>query len=319
MTVLVELRATVYSMDYDYKNKQVYLPRYFNNDIMRFGYHTGFIVVHKVVSTSNRPAGLAIDSNHNHIYWTESVGGVGRIVRCDLDGSNVTIIAHSLDYPFVLRLDVKNRFRYPAKCIKLQIVVSTRDRPAGIAIDSVQGHVYWTESIYEKGRIVRCNFDGSNVIAIFESLEFPFVIRLDIKNRWMYFVERFSRISRSSLNVTQQQVLVNVNPDVTCMDLDIKNERLYWILDNTGDLKSALVDGTSVKTIINTNCKSPVCKNIAIDVVGTNIYFSNHKQLSMSNTSTGLGFTVLYNDTNRIDSIYSISGKIITDIQCLCM
>lgn len=76
----------------------------------RFGYPTGCIVVQKVVTTGNRPTGLALDSIHNHIYWTENTANVGRIVRCDLDGSNVTVISQSLSYPFVIRLDVKNRY-----------------------------------------------------------------------------------------------------------------------------------------------------------------------------------------------------------------
>ncbi|CAG2254626.1 unnamed protein product [Mytilus edulis] len=233
VTVLYELGATVYSIDYNFKNKQVYFPRYFNNDIMRFGYPAHCIILHKVVSTGNRPAGLAIDSTRNHIYWTESIGSFGRIVRCDLDGSNKTVIAQNLDYPFVLRLDVINS--------------------------------------------------------------------------WMYVVERFAKISKSRLDFTEQHLLENIDFGVTCMDIDMENERIYWIVDNTGNLNSARVDRSDVKTIIKTNCKSPSCINKAIDIFGTNVYFSNHNQLAMGNTSQGTDFTVLYNDRNRIDSIYSIS------------
>ncbi|VDH93838.1 Hypothetical predicted protein [Mytilus galloprovincialis] len=145
VTVLYELGATVYSIDYNFKNKQVYFPRYFNNDIMRFGYPAHCIILHKVVSTGNRPAGLAIDSTRNHIYWTESIGSFGRIVRCDLDGSNKTVIAQNLDYPFVLRFDVINS--------------------------------------------------------------------------WMYVVERFAKISKSRLDFTEQHLLENIDSDVICMDI----------------------------------------------------------------------------------------------------
>ncbi|XP_071140214.1 very low-density lipoprotein receptor-like [Mytilus edulis] len=239
VTVLYELGTTVYSIDYHYKNQQVYFPRYFNNDIMTFRYPAHSIELHYIVSTGSKPAGLAIDSIRNHIYWTENVLSNGRIVRCDLDGSNVKVIAQSLDYPFV--------------------------------------------------------------------------IRLDAINSWMYVVERSSKIYRQRLGSSKQEKIETVFMETSCMDIDMENERAYWIVDLTGNLNSGMANETDVKTVINTNCKSPTCTNNAINIFGKNVYFSNHNQLAVGFKSQGSGFTVLYNDTNRIDSIYSyILGKIIT-------
>lgn len=39
-TLLVRQNAEMFSMDYDYKNKFIYFPRYHENDIMRYVYFT---------------------------------------------------------------------------------------------------------------------------------------------------------------------------------------------------------------------------------------------------------------------------------------
>lgn len=64
----------------------------------------------------------------------------------------------------------------------LETIVST-NFPFGISFDSVNSHLYWTET-YSPGRIMRCNPDGSNITVLLNDTE-PTALTLDIRNRFV--------------------------------------------------------------------------------------------------------------------------------------
>lgn len=66
------------------------------------------------------------------------------------------------------------------------IVSISYSYPYGIAFDSVNRHVYWTELI--PGKIKRCDPDGSNVIVLFTE-DGPTVLTLDIQNRCVVLID----------------------------------------------------------------------------------------------------------------------------------
>ncbi|VDI60052.1 Hypothetical predicted protein, partial [Mytilus galloprovincialis] len=111
VTVLVNHGDSyVYSLDYDYQNKYVYFPRDNLNDIMRFPYPSQNITLQHVVNTSSSPTGVAVDSANDHIYWVKSLGDT--LLRCKLDGTNVTVVCKSLSNTYMIQLDVTNRWLY---------------------------------------------------------------------------------------------------------------------------------------------------------------------------------------------------------------
>ncbi|XP_052067595.1 low-density lipoprotein receptor-related protein 1B-like isoform X2 [Mytilus californianus] len=241
------------------------------------------------------------------------------IMEFDFDTRNVTVLVeHGDDHVFAMDYDYKNRFlyfpryntrdivrfAYPSKTIILQTVVKTDQYQSGIAVDSTNGHIYWTT--YDViGRLSRCNLDGSNV-TVLSTLSLPFVIRLDLTNRWMYIVEHDIGIFKSTFDLSEKRTIVNfTSTPVYCMDIrrrssDTEENRLYWI-NNDGDMKSCEDDGSDVKTILSTNISRSY---LAISVVGSNIYYANDNQLLMVTKTPGSTPTILYNDTNRIDSIF---------------
>ncbi|XP_052067599.1 vitellogenin receptor-like [Mytilus californianus] len=190
------------------------------------------------------------------------------------------------------------RFQYPSKNQALQTVVQTGVNTKGLAIDSANNHLYWSDN--DNYTVSRCNLDGTHV-TVLTTLTHPFVIRLDVTNRWMYIVESVSGILKSRFDLANQQTIVNfTSKPVYCMDIDTDEQRLYWIGRN-GDIKSTKDDGSDVKTILSTN---NIGEHYAIAVFGSYIYYSYLTQLLMVSKTPLSMPTVLYTDTSWIDCIF---------------
>lgn len=55
--------------------------------------------------SKNVPFEIVIDHEHDHVYWTEYTP-LGRIMRCNLDGSNQSVVLDTdLYFPQALLLD----------------------------------------------------------------------------------------------------------------------------------------------------------------------------------------------------------------------
>ncbi|XP_063399564.1 low-density lipoprotein receptor-related protein 4-like isoform X2 [Mytilus trossulus] len=235
------------------------------------------------------------------------------IMEFDIDTGNVTVLVEQSHYVYAMDYDYKNRFiyfprynsddivrfAYPSKNRTLQRVIQSLPYPSGIAVDSTNDHIYWVAEYAES--LLRCNMDGSNEIVL-STPSYPFVIRLDLTNRWMYIVERNIGILKSRFDLTEKETIANfVSSTVYCMDIDTAEQRLYWIRHDNGDMKSATFNGSDVKTILSTNSAN---NTYAIGVLGSNVFYADNKQLLMVAKTPGSTPTVLYNDTSRIDSIY---------------
>lgn len=74
------------------------------------------------------------------------------------------------------------RFPYPInQTIKVETVVLANN-PVGIAFDSINRHLFWTED--HAGKIMRCNTNGSNKTTIHTEIA-PSALTIDIDNRFV--------------------------------------------------------------------------------------------------------------------------------------
>lgn len=64
-------------------------------------------------------------------------------------------------------------------------MIVTEYYPVGVAIDTVNSHVYWTEQLAFSRQIRRCNFDGTNPVVILNEKS-PWAISLDLINRLVF-------------------------------------------------------------------------------------------------------------------------------------
>ena len=124
------------------------------------------------ITDLNTPRNLALDVTGGKVYWTETSGGSGRIRRANLDGSKVETIVTSLAIPMDIAVfgntlywaERMDEHRGEIRSIALTGMpnITThrsfpKSVPLGIAVDGVEGTLYWTTSL---GDISRSPLDG---------------------------------------------------------------------------------------------------------------------------------------------------------------
>jgi sugar lactone lactonase YvrE len=134
------------------------------------------------------PVGIALDTLHGKMYWTDLKGnfdGMGAILRSNLDGSNV------------------------------ETLITGIDEANGLALDAVGGQLYWPE--LTTGKIQRANLDGSGIEDLVVGLDTPTTIGLDLSEGTMYWTDsgswpiggQINRIQRANLDGSNMEVIVS--------------------------------------------------------------------------------------------------------------
>lgn len=85
------------------------------------------------------------------------------------------------------------------------------------------------------------------------------------------------------------------------------DNRLYWNEYSTGDLKSALYNGSDVKTVVNSDLRY----NWGLDTNDDFIFFSSQYSIFKIAKSFGQAATVVHRDTAHIHGVvfYRHKGK----------
>jgi hypothetical protein len=176
------------------------------------------------------PDGLAVDAAAGHLYWT-NMGNPkaddGAILRCNLDGGNLTTIVPpgGTFTPKQLQLDKMGRKLYwsdregmrvmranlDGSAIETLVDTSGGDRRpgadaskwcVGIAVDTRDGKFYWTQKGGDdagEGRICRAHTnippgqtaaDRKDIELLYQDLPEPIDLELDTHNRMIYWTDR---------------------------------------------------------------------------------------------------------------------------------
>ncbi|CAG2249887.1 unnamed protein product [Mytilus edulis] len=213
------------------------------------------------------------------------------INELDLDSGNVTVLASGVDFVFSMDYDYKHGFVYLSRYYKkdiqkfnyttveniiLETVIVTEYYPVGVAIDTVNSHVYWTEQLALSRQIRRCNFDGTNPVVILDEKS-PWAISLDLINRLIYYGTFKGTIGRLEMNRTNQEnIISNGIGHVSDLNIDMNSGYIYWIEYGSGDLKSATINGSNVNILFDGNSSNT---EHGLDTDDKYIYFSSIKQL----------------------------------------
>ncbi len=152
--------------------------------------------VQDLISGLNSPRSIALNMQEGKMYWTEGTSETkgrrfgeiwiegtphtAKIRRANLDGTEI------------------------------QDVITTGDYPYGIALDLINGKIYWTEYNFDSGRIRCANLDGTNVQDLVDGLNNPNDIALDMESDKMYWIDtRSNKIQSANLHGIGVQDVIN--------------------------------------------------------------------------------------------------------------
>ena len=151
-----------------------------------------------------------------------------------------------------------------------------------------QNKIYWAQT-GGTDRILRSNFDGSNVEQIVTNLNSPEGIVIDDISGKIYWTERLDHsIKSANLDGSSVQTVVSGLGGTYGIDLDRINGKIYWIEINSGDdfIRRINVNGTNLETVVTAN--SEIGRGIALDILRGKIYWMGI-QMSLADLYRRLG------------------------------
>ncbi|SOD88069.1 3-hydroxyacyl-CoA dehydrogenase [Streptomyces sp. Ag109_G2-15] len=182
------------------------------------------------------------------LYWGDREGM--RVMRCDLDGSNVETLVQTGQGED----DSRDETRW---CV-------------GVAVDPVGGHLYWTQkgpSDAGLGKLLRAGIDlpagqgaaeRDDIEVLFDGLPEPIDLELDLVERMLYWTDRGdpprgNSVSRSPMKPPDEQrapeILLTHLMEGIGIALDPDGGRMY-VTDLAGSVYAAGLDGSNRREIL---------------------------------------------------------------------
>lgn len=192
------------------------------------------------------PKQLHLDATGHKLYWGDREGM--RVMRCDLDGSNVETLVQTGRGDE----DRRDETRW---CV-------------GVAVDHVGGHLYWTQkgpSDAGLGRIFRAGIElpvgesaarRSDIETIYKDLPEPIDLEIDHSTRTLYWTDRGDPPHGNTVNRAPLNEIGGVEPEIVAthlmegigIALDPDHDRMF-VTDLGGNIYAAGLDGSGHRPI----------------------------------------------------------------------
>lgn len=226
-----------------------------------------------VVTSLVEPVSIALDVVGGKMYWTEASPGDFMIARANLDGTNFEFLVTGLTQPSGIALDTAASKMYWTDVGTGKISRASLDGTGEedlvfdpsldaieIALDALNGHLYWTGSTPGGSMIFRSNLNGTNAQVLVTGLQSASGIALDSTGGKMYWTD-FSagKIQRSNLDGTGVTDLVTTGIyQPVRIALDVAAGKMYWTEAMLADfmISRANLDGSNREYLV-THLQSP--------------------------------------------------------------
>jgi DNA-binding beta-propeller fold protein YncE len=194
------------------------------------------------------PKQLHFEAVGRKLYWGDREGM--RVMRCDLDGSNVETLVQTGQGDD----DRRDQTRW---CV-------------GIAVDPASGHLYWTQkgpSHAGLGKILRAGIDlltgdtaadRSDIEVLFKGLPEPIDLELDLEARMLYWTDRGdpprgNTVNRAPIDATngraKPEILSTHLMEGIGIALDLGGGHMF-VTDLGGTVYEADLDGSNRREIL---------------------------------------------------------------------
>jgi DNA-binding beta-propeller fold protein YncE len=192
------------------------------------------------------PKQLHFDNVSRKLYWSDREGM--RVMRCDLDGSNVETLVQTGQGD-------QDRRDETNWCV-------------GVAVDHLGGHLYWTQkgpSDAGLGRILRAGIDApagetaanrTDIEVVFKELPEPIDLEIDHSTRTLYWTDRGDPPYGNTVNRAQLETIGFNEPEIVMthlmegigIALDATHSRMF-VTDLGGNIWAAALDGSGNRPI----------------------------------------------------------------------
>ena len=195
---------------------------------------------------THTPKQLHLDVEGRKLYWGDREGM--RVMRCDLDGSNVETLVQAGQG----EQDRRDETRW---CV-------------GVAVDHAGGYLYWTQkgpSDAGLGRILRAGLDfpagesgtrRSDIEVVFKDLPEPIDLEIDHTTRILYWTDRGDAPHGNTVNRAPLDDIGSADPEIVAthlmegigIALDPAHDRMF-VTDLGGNIWMAALDGSGHRPI----------------------------------------------------------------------
>ena len=210
--------------------------------------------VQVLVTLSSVPRGIVVDAMRNRMYWTNFDM---QIQTASLDGEDISTVVQ-LEEEIGERIEIECSsggatffFFFISTwggCdeVTVQFNLTT---PTDIALNAVDGRLYWTEFY---GRIRRVNLDGTGLGTLLPDIGQPYGITVaGEKIYWAEEINEYSgKIQRSNLNGTNVETLATVQGLPTGISVDTAAGKVYWA-NSLGGIQRTDLNGGEVEVVVS--------------------------------------------------------------------
>lgn len=184
--------------------------------------------------------GVAYDCHEQYIYWTDVSSKV--INRIRLDGSNFSIVLQNVKSAEGLAIDWISRNLYftdsETKTIEVAsidgkyrkvLIRSHLSNPRGIAVDPIDGYIFWTDWNRQSPKIERSNMDGTHrKVIVSNDLGVPNGLYFDHKRQELCWGDaKTKKIECSEKDGSNRRIVTQIN-SMYPFDLTEVRSNIYW-------------------------------------------------------------------------------------------
>ncbi|XP_043938468.1 low-density lipoprotein receptor-related protein 4 isoform X2 [Protopterus annectens] len=215
---------------------------------------------------NNLENAIALDFHHNKelVFWSDVT--LDRIMRANLNGSNVE-----------------------------EVVSTGLESPGGLAVDWIHDKLYWTDS--GTSRIEVSNLDGIHrKVLLWRNLEKPRAIALHPVEGTIYWTDwgTIPRIECANMDGSNRRIIANTSlfwPNG--LTIDYAGHKMYWVDAKHHVIERADLDGQNRRAVISQGLPHP----FAITVFEDSLYWTDWhtKSINSANKFTGKNQEIIRN------------------------